>query len=122
MSRRPNAERGSATVWVVALAGVLALVGAAVVLVGAAAVTRHRAAAAADLAALAGAQRAVLGDPDPCDAARRIAEANGAELAACEAGQGGVVAVSTVVPLRLGRLGVHEAHGRARAGPVGGAG
>jgi hypothetical protein len=52
----------------------------------------------------------------------RIAEANGAELAACEAGQGGVVAVSTVVPLRLGRLGVHEAHGRARAGPVGGAG
>ena len=56
-------ERGSATVWVLALAGVLALVGLAGVLVGAAAVARHRAGSAADLTALAAAGRAVLADP-----------------------------------------------------------
>ena len=48
--------------------GVLAVVGAAAVLVGAAVVARHRATAAADLAALAGAVRAVQGD-DACGTA-----------------------------------------------------
>ena len=59
---REEGERGSATVWVLALAGVLALVGLAGVLVGAAAVARHRAGSAADLVALAAAGRAVLAD------------------------------------------------------------
>ena len=61
--QRRAGERGSATVWVLALSAVLAVVGAAVVLVGAAVVARHRAAAAADLGALAAAGRAVAGDP-----------------------------------------------------------
>ncbi|MCU1604427.1 MAG: hypothetical protein JWP46_892, partial [Modestobacter sp.] len=64
--RADEGERGSATVWVAALAGLLAAVGMAAVLVGAAVVGRHRAGTAADLAALAGAGRAVLGDPQAC--------------------------------------------------------
>jgi secretion/DNA translocation related TadE-like protein len=118
VSRCTDAERGSATVWVVALSGVLALVGAAVVLVGAAVVARHRAGVAADFAALAAAQRAVLGDADPCAAAQRLAEANGARLVGCSAESDSVVEVSVVVPLAFGSLGIHEARARARAGPV----
>ena len=66
---RAAGERGSATVWVVALSGVLAAIGVAAVLVGAAVVGRHRATAAADLAALAAAEHAVRGDPGACAAA-----------------------------------------------------
>ncbi|RZU34284.1 Rv3654c family TadE-like protein [Blastococcus saxobsidens] len=114
---RGSRERGSATVWVLLLAGVLAVVAAAAVLVGAAVVARHRAAAAADLSALAAAGRAVAGDPTACAAAAEVAEANGAELTGCHIGSGAVVDVEVRVAARLG-LGVHEAVGRARAGPV----
>jgi secretion/DNA translocation related TadE-like protein len=113
-------ERGSATVWVLALAGVLAVVGAAAVLVGAAVAARHRAGSAADLAALAAAGRAVVGDPDACAAATRVARGNGARLVTCTIEQGAVVAVTVAVPVRLGPVGRYEATGRARAGPVGG--
>lgn len=111
-------ERGSATVWVVALAGVLAAVAMAAVLVGAAVVGRHRATTAADLAALAAAERAVRGDPAACAAAERLAGANGARLTACAVGSGAVVEVTVALPVRLGPLGVHRADARARAGPV----
>lgn len=117
-SRRPDGERGSATVWTVALAGLLALLGAASVLVGAAVVARHRAGAAADLAALAVAVRAVRGDPAACGTGTSVAAANGADLVACSVGPGSVVAVEVSVPVRLGPLGLLAAAGRARAGPV----
>ena len=81
-------ERGSATVWVLALSTVLATIGLAVVLVGAAVVARHRATAAADLAALAGAVRAVRGDPGACDTAAEVATANSAERQSCSQGVG----------------------------------
>jgi len=113
-----SAERGSATVWVLAFSAVLATIGLAVVLVGAAVVARHRATAAADLAALAGAVRAVRGDADPCATAATVAAANSAQLLSCSVGDDAVVEVRVGVPVRLGRLGVHEATGRARAGPV----
>jgi secretion/DNA translocation related TadE-like protein len=113
-------ERGSATVWVLALAGVLAVVGAAAVLVAAAVTARHRAGGAADLAALAAAGRAVTGDPDACAAAAEVAHRNGARLATCTVEDGAVAAVTVTVPVRLGPLGLFEATGRARAGPVGG--
>ena len=71
-------DRGSATVWVLALCGVLMSLGAAAVLVGGAVAGRHRAEAAADLAALAAAGRAVSGAADPCAAAASVASANGA--------------------------------------------
>ncbi|HZH18757.1 MAG TPA: Rv3654c family TadE-like protein [Geodermatophilus sp.] len=117
-SSRLAGERGSATVWVVALSGVLAAIGVAAVLVGAAVVGRHRATAAADLAALAAAERAVRGDPGACAAAVEVAGANGARLTACAVGGGAVVEVAVAVPVRLGPLGVSEAGARARAGPV----
>jgi len=111
-------ERGSATVWTVALAGVLALVGVAVVLVGAAVVARHRAGAAADLAALAAAGAAVQGDPRACAVAGELAAANAATLDSCAVGAGAVVELYVHVPVRLGPLGVLDARARARAGPA----
>jgi secretion/DNA translocation related TadE-like protein len=111
-------ERGSATVWVLALAGVLAAVGVAVVLVAVALVARHRAGAAADLAALAAAGHAVTGDPAVCAAAAEVARRNGARLSSCAPGDGATVSVTVTVPVRLGRLGLFTATGRARAGPV----
>ncbi len=115
---RVSGERGSATVWVLALAGVLAVLGAGFILVGAAMVARHRATTAADLAALAAAGRAAAGDPAPCEVARRIAGQNTAELDTCTLAPGAVVEVTVSVPVRLGRLGVYSATARARAGPV----
>ncbi|MGR6967291.1 Rv3654c family TadE-like protein [Geodermatophilus sp. URMC 61] len=115
---RVPGERGSATVWVAALAGVLAAIGVAAVLVGAAVVARHRATTAADLAALAGAEHAVRGEPGACAAAGEVAGANGARLTACTVGDGAVVEVGVAVPVRLGPLGVSRAGARARAGPV----
>ncbi|MCZ2836239.1 Rv3654c family TadE-like protein [Modestobacter sp. VKM Ac-2985] len=113
-----HGERGSATVWVVALAGLLALLGAATLLVGAAVVARHRATSAADLAALAAAGRAVLGDPAACTVAQEIAAANSATLDSCQVDAGAVVEVHLHVPVRLGPLGVLDAPARARAGPA----
>ncbi|MEI4272577.1 Rv3654c family TadE-like protein [Klenkia sp. LSe6-5] len=113
-----DGERGSATIWTVALAGVLALLGAASVLMGAAVVARHRAGAAADLAALAVAVRAVRGDPAACGTGTSIATVNGAQLVGCSVGAGSVVTVEVSVPVRLGPLGLLAATGRARAGPV----
>ena len=111
-------ERGSATVWVLALAAVLALVATAAVLAGMAAVARHRAAGAADLAALAAAGRHVLGDRTACSVAAEVAAGNGARLSGCGVAADGVVEVEVQVTVRLGRLGVHTAIGRARAGPA----
>jgi secretion/DNA translocation related TadE-like protein len=113
-----SAERGSASVWVLALAGVLALIGLAVALVGLAAVARHRATAAADLAALAAAGGAVEGEADPCAGAATVAVANGASLRTCTVDPAAVADVAVVVPVDLGPLGVREATARARAGPV----
>jgi secretion/DNA translocation related TadE-like protein len=119
---RLRGERGSATVWVVALSGVLAAIGVAAVLVGSAVVGRHRAAGAADLSALAAAERAVRGDPRACAVAEDTAAANGARLTGCAVEGGAVVEVTVDVPVRLGPLGVARAAGRARAGPVNGTG
>jgi secretion/DNA translocation related TadE-like protein len=119
-ARRPprDPERGSATVWVLALSGVLAVLGAAVLLVGSAVVARHRAGAAADMAALAGAGRVAVGDPAACGAAAAVARADGAVLDACDLEDGGVVAVRVRITVRFGPFGVLPALARARAGPA----
>lgn len=111
-------EEGSATVWVVALAGLLAALGAVTVLVGAAVVARHRATTAADLTALAVAGRAVLADPAACAVGEEVAAANGAAVVSCRIDPGAVVSVEVTVPVRLGPLGVTAARAHARAGPV----
>jgi secretion/DNA translocation related TadE-like protein len=119
MRSRRREDRGSATVWVLALSGVLLSFGAAAVLVGAAVAGRHRAEAAADLAALAAAGRAVAGIADPCAAASSIAQANRAVLESCTVRPGGIVELRVTVEVPLGPLGRRPAHANARAGPVG---
>lgn len=109
-------DRGSATVMVVAFAGVLLLVGCALGVV-ASMVHRHRIAqSAADLSALAGAVEA-RGGGDPCGVADRVARANHAALVACRL-VGSEVSVEVRVrgPRWLGQP--HDLHARARAGPA----
>ncbi|OIV35674.1 hypothetical protein BIV57_20305 [Mangrovactinospora gilvigrisea] len=123
-------ERGSATLYAVALGMVLVLAGAAELGVSAAVIARHRADAAADLAALAAADRAALGAGRgaACGAAERVAETDGARVARCAAaprGRDGAVAaeaeVEAVVPVRVpGPPGAAlGARGRARAAVTG---
>ncbi len=108
-------DRGSATVLVVAFAGVLLLIGSALGVV-ATMVHRHRLAqSAADLAALAGAIEVRAGG-DGCGAAERVAGANEAVLVACRVvGREVTVAVRVPGPRWLGQS--HDLGARARAGP-----
>lgn len=119
ISRRvgPERDRGAATLLVVALAGVLLLIGAAAGVVGALVVGHRRAQAAADLAALAGAVALQSGD-DPCGAARSVAQANDATLEACVV-HGSVITVDVVVagPRWWGQD--RDLTAAARAGPAG---
>jgi len=115
VSRRRACVRGAASLFAVACLSVLLMVGAALGVV-AALVHAHRVAqSAADLAALAAASELAEGG-DACAAAGRIAEANGAGLAAC--GVDGLdVAVTVTVegPRWLGQSG--DLAAEARAGP-----
>jgi len=111
-----RAERGSATLFALALVGVLVLVGAALGVV-AAMVHAHRVAqSAADLAALAGAEAQARGR-DPCARAAELATANDARLDSC-AVQGRDVRVQVTVagPHWLGQH--HDLSAQARAGPA----
>jgi secretion/DNA translocation related TadE-like protein len=109
-------ERGSATLFAVAVIGVLVLVGAALGVV-AAMVHAHRAAqSAADLAALAGAHALATGE-DGCAAATTVAVANGAVLELCAVGALDLRVMVTVTgPRWLGQT--HDLSAEARAGPA----
>lgn len=107
------ADRGSATVWVLAVAVVLAAAGVVVSLVLGVVLAHRRALSAADLSALAAAER-LSGTPwRACEAASVVARANGAALVACDV-QGDTVVV-TVAVHRVPPL-VPPARGTARAG------
>jgi secretion/DNA translocation related TadE-like protein len=109
-------ERGAATVLVLAMAGVLLLLGAALA-VATAMVAAHRVAqSAADLVALAGARGVAAGD-DGCAVARRIAAANGARLTSC-AVSGRVVDVEVEVPGPHWLGQTADLSARSRAGPA----
>ncbi len=115
---RGRGDLGSAGILVLALSGVLALVGALAGTVGAVAVARHRAASAADLAALAAADRALDGRASACRAADRAARAVDARLTGCWlTGDLAEVAISVRPPGALGSWGVVHSH--SRAGPSG---
>jgi secretion/DNA translocation related TadE-like protein len=103
-------------VLVIAMAGVLLLLGAALA-VGAAMVAAHRSAqSAADLAALAGARSQSLGH-DGCSTAAAVAGDNRARLTACTV-SGRVVEVEVEVagPHWLGQRA--DLAARSRAGPA----
>jgi secretion/DNA translocation related TadE-like protein len=113
--RRRCDEAGAATLLVVAMSGVLLLVGLALGVVQAMVVAHREAQAAADLAALAGAAAAAHGR-DPCPAAGAVAAANGAVLHGCTESDGGVrVAVTVSGPHWLGQDA--DLTAEARAGP-----
>ncbi len=113
---RARGQRGSATLLVLSMAGVLLLVGAALGVVAALVRTHRLAQSAADLAALAGAQALELGG-DGCGRAAEIAAANHARLSDCSL-------QATVVTLRVTVAGPHwlgqtaDLTAEARAGPA----
>jgi len=109
-------DRGSASLWVLAVGLVLVAAGAAGAAVGSARVARHEARVAADLGALAGAMRVIEGEPAACARAAELVVANHGRLASCRVdGLDLVVRVEvTVHPLRGA---VRTASAAARAGP-----
>jgi len=117
---RSAREVGSASLYVVALAGVVWLAGLCAVTVAQALTARHQAAAAADLAALAAAEHVLDGPVGACAHARDVAGANGAALVRCTV-QGELADVAVALPLRaFGPLrGLLPVRARARAGPTG---
>ena len=114
--RQRRGETGSATLLVVAMAGVIVLLGAALAVVTALVVAHRAAQSAADLAALAGASGVGSGG-DGCAVAARVAAANGARLTVC-AVSGRVIDVEVHFP------GPHwlgqdaDLAARSRAGPA----
>lgn len=97
MSRR-SADRGAATVWVVALSAVLLAVLAFGAGLADLLAARQRAAGAADLAALAGVPAAAYGDDNACRVAYAIAVANGAVVRTCTVRDGEVWVTASVRP------------------------
>jgi hypothetical protein len=87
---------------------------------------RHRLERSSDAAALAAAGQIGRGG-DPCQAAARIAGANGAVLEGCSTtldpdGRGGTVAVRLSARVEVILLGSRVAHARSRAGRLAAAG
>lgn len=106
-------DNGSATILVVAMAGVLMFVMAGLAAAGGLVTAQRRAQSAADLTAL-GAAAAV--DADACAAALRIAAANGAGLDGCQVSGSEVRVVVSVAGPRVPGRDVRVS-AEARAGP-----
>jgi secretion/DNA translocation related TadE-like protein len=112
-------ERGSASIWVLAGAALLILVGVLAVLRGSATLARHRAETAADAASLAVAAQIGI-SAQPCLAAATIAAANAATVRSCRLdlaadGRSGQVEVTVSVEVHLPVLGADRVDGSARA-------
>jgi secretion/DNA translocation related TadE-like protein len=115
--RADRVERGSASVLVLALGFLLAVVGGLAGAVGAVTVARHRAASAADLAALAAADKALAGPAVACAAAARAAQAVSAVLESCRlTGDVADVIVAVRPAGAVGSWGVARSHSRAGPG------
>lgn len=112
MRRRVRSDGGSATVLVVAMAGVLMFVIVGLAAVGGLVTAQRRAQSAADLAALGGA----AAPDDACGEAGRVAAANSAALDGCTVDGSEVsVVVSVAGPHLPGRR--VRVSAEARAGP-----
>lgn len=117
-SRRHD-DRGSGTIWAVAMIGLVWSAGTVAIAVGGVRAARHRVYAAADMAALAAAANAAGGPQYACGLAARVARASGGQLRRCvvRARRSQVTVTSAV---RLGYpFGSLVVIGRARAGPGG---
>jgi len=114
-ARARRDERGTATVAVLSLIGVVLLVATAAAAILGAVVAHRQAQAAADLAALSGATVAEHGG-DACAAAGDVARANRGDLAGCRL-DGDDVLVTVTVEVPGGAEVLGEVSARARAGP-----
>jgi secretion/DNA translocation related TadE-like protein len=117
---RRVSDRGSASIWVLACAVLVVLVGVLASLRASAVLARHRAESAADLAALAAAGRIGV-DSEGCAAARSIATDNGAALERCHLvldpdGRSGTVDVTITLGVHLPGVGTQRVVATARAG------
>ncbi|HEX7746635.1 MAG TPA: Rv3654c family TadE-like protein [Micromonosporaceae bacterium] len=83
MSRRAD-DRGSASLWLLAIGLVLVVVAMTAAAVGAIRVARHQAQVAADFGALAGAARVLDGPAAACARAGAFVTANGGRLRGCQ--------------------------------------
>ncbi|GAA3662072.1 flp pilus-assembly TadE/G-like family protein [Nonomuraea antimicrobica] len=110
-------DRGSATLWGVALMGLLMAVATTLATVGSVRVARHRVNNAADLSALAAAKLALIAPDRACEKAAALATENGVELTECKI-TGDVADIRTALPLSLPLLGTRTLTGRSRAGPA----
>lgn len=120
MLARDDRARGSATIWVLALASLIWFLGIAGTLGASVRATRHQAAAAADMAALAAADQAARGPAFACRRARQVAQESGGRVGSCVI-EGATADVTVAVPLPslLGSLvETKTVMMRARAGPV----
>ena len=113
-------DRGSASIWVLACCGLVAVIAYASVLRTSAVLARHRVETAADLAALAAAGRIGVGT-DVCGAAADIAAMNGARVIECVPtlaadGRSGEVSVRLAMVVRLAVVGTRTVVASARAG------
>jgi secretion/DNA translocation related TadE-like protein len=113
---RDRADAGSATILVVAMAGVLLLLGAALSVVAAMVVAHRTAQSAADLAALAGARGIATGG-DGCALASGVAAENDARLTSCVV-SGRIVDVAVTVPGPHWLGQTADLTARSRAGPA----
>jgi secretion/DNA translocation related TadE-like protein len=112
--RAAGRDRGSATLWVLAVGILLVAGGMAGALVGAARTGSQQAGAAADLGALAGAARVIEGAEAACARAAQLVAVNGGRLTACTVDGLDLVVTVEVVVSPLQRTAVAS----ARAGPV----
>lgn len=116
---RSRADRGSASLWLLAVGVLLVGVALAGAAVGAARVARHQAQAAADLAALAGAARVLEGRDAACARAAAFAGQNGGRLVTCTPdGLDLQVSVEVTAALPAWNGPRPSATATARAGPV----
>lgn len=107
-----RSDRGSATVWSVAVIAALCAVFGAVLALGQAVAARHRAAGGADLAALAAADHWAAGGRAACARAEHVARAQSTRLVRCV-----VTGPVADVTAESGK-GPFTAQARARAGPA----
>ena len=111
---RIGAERGSASVLMLAVVAALLVGALAVAMLAGTSAARNRAQSAADVAALAASTASMYAAADPCETARETARRNDAELTSCTDEGAGVYTVSVGVPAPAGRI----ASASARAGPA----
>ncbi|WBC13583.1 flp pilus-assembly TadE/G-like family protein [Micromonospora sp. WMMA1998] len=116
-TRHASAERGGATVCLLAIGLVFVLVGLFGAGLGAARCARHQARVAADFGALAGAVRVLDGVDAACARAAVLVSANGGRLAACRVDGLDLIVTAQVRVVPLPGL-ARVAAATSRAGPV----